>query len=245
MKKEFPLASKIYSKKTINKTKDKVKLLGINNTLDPIYFLNLRLLTTIIIFFIILYFFPTGYIYAPLISVAYYYLIYYYSIDYQIKKRARKLEFEALYFFEVLTLTIEAGRDLKSAIEITCNNIDSEISDEFKKTIKEVKYSKTLDEALKDMRKRIPSDNINNIILNISQTSIFGGNIIDTMYNQIDFLSDRKMQDIKGQISKLPVKISILSVIFFVPLMLLLILGPVILNLLFTWIRYNYLILFI
>lgn len=234
MKKEFPLAGKIYSKKSINKTKDKVKLLGINNTLDPIYFLNLRLLTAILIFFIVLYLFPLGYIYAPIISVSYYYLIYYYAIDYQIKKRSRKLEFEALYFFEVLTLTIEAGRDLKSSIEITCKNIDSEISDEFKKTIKEVNYSKSLDEALKDMRKRIPSDNINNIILNISQTSIFGGNIIDTMYNQIDFLSDRKMQDIKGQISKLPVKISILSVIFFVPLMLLLILGPVILNVLFN-----------
>lgn len=234
MKKEFPLAGKIYSKKSINKTKDKVKLLGINNTLDPIYFLNLRLLTAILIFFIVLYLFPLGYIYAPIISVSYYYLIYYYAIDYQIKKRSRKIEFEALYFFEVLTLTIEAGRDLKSSIEITCKNIDSEISDEFKKTIKEVNYSKSLDEALKDMRKRIPSDNINNIILNISQTSIFGGNIIDTMYNQIDFLSDRKMQDIKGQISKLPVKISILSVIFFVPLMLLLILGPVILNVLFN-----------
>lgn len=234
MKKDFPLASKLYTKKSINKTKDKIKLLGIYNTLDPIEFLNLRLLTSIIIFFVILYLFPIGYIYAPIISVAYYYLIYYFAIDYQIKKRARKLEFEALYFFEVLTLSVETGRDLKSAIEITCNNIDSEISDEFKKTIKEVNYSKTLDEALKDMRKRIPSDNINNIILNISQTSIFGGNIIDTMYNQIDFLSDRKMQDIKGQISKLPIKISIMSVIFFIPLMLLLILGPVILNVLFS-----------
>lgn len=234
MKKEFPLASKIYTKKAINKTKNKVKLLGIYNTLDPISFLNLRLITSIIIFFVILYLFPTGYIYGPIISVAYYYLVYYFAIDYQIKKRARKLEFEALYFFEVLTLSVETGRDLKSAIEITCNNIDSEISLEFKKTINEVNYSKTLDEALKDMRKRIPSDNINNIILNISQTSIFGGNIIDTMYNQIDFLSDRKMQDIKGQISKLPVKISILSVIFFIPLMLLLILGPVILNVLFS-----------
>ena len=80
------------------------------------------------------------------------------------------------------------------------------------------------------MRKRIPSDNINNIILNISQTNIFGGNIIDTMYNQIDFLADKKLQDIRGQIAKLPIKISVISVVFFIPLMLLLVLGPVIIS---------------
>ena len=137
-----------------------------------------------------------------------------------------------------LLLTIQTGsnkerivtsfNDLKSALEITCDNIDSELSNEFKKTLNEMNYSKSLDEALDDMRKRIPSDNINNIILNISQTNIFGGNIIDTMYNQIDFLADKRIQSIRGQIGKLPIKISILSVIFFIPLMLLIVLGPII-----------------
>ena len=151
----------------------------------------------------------------------YYYALYYIVIDYQIKKRIKKLESEAVYFFEVLTLSVETGRNLKSALEITCKNIDSEISDEFQKTLDETKYSKSLDEALQDMRKRIPSDNINNIILNISQTNIFGGNIIDTMYNQIDFLADKKIQDIRGQISKLPIRISVISVVFIVPIVLL------------------------
>ncbi len=230
--KEFALARKIYSKKTIEKTKHKVEQLGIYNKLDPIVFLNVRLLTTIILFFVILYLVPDyGYIYAPFASVLYYYGLYYLVIDYQIKKRAKKLENEAVYFFEVLTLSVETGRDLKSALEITCKNIDSEISDEFKKTINEVNFSKTLDEALDSMRKRIPSDTINNIILNISQTNIFGGNIIETMYNQIDFMSDKRIQEIRGQINKLPMKISILSVIFFIPLMLLLVLGPIIVSL--------------
>jgi len=229
--KEFTLARKIYSKNTIEKTKHKVEQLGIYSKLDPILFLNIRLLTTIILFFVILYFVPDyGYIYAPFFSVLYYYGLYYFVIDYQIKKRIKKLENEAVYFFEVLTLSVETGRDLKSALEITCKNIDSEISDEFKKTINEVNFSKTLDEALDSMRKRIPSDNINNIILNISQTNIFGGNIIETMYNQIDFMSDKRIQEIRGQINKLPIKISIISVIFFIPLMLLLVLGPIIVS---------------
>ena len=231
MRKEFVLALRIYPKKSIEKTKHKVEQLGIYNKLNPIVFLNIRLITTIILFFVILYLVPDyGYIYAPLLSAIYYFGLYYIVIDYQIKKRIKKLENEAVYFFEVLTLSVETGRDLKSALEITCKNIDSEISDEFKKTLNEINFSKSLDEALDSMRKRIPSDNINNIILNISQTNIFGGNIIETMYNQIDFMSDKRIQEIRGQINKLPIKISILSVVFFIPLMLLLVLGPIIIS---------------
>lgn len=231
MKKEFSLEKRLYTKKSIEKTKLKVEQLGIYSKLDPIVFLNIRLITTIILFFIILILVPDyGYIYAPLISVLYYFGVYYIFIDYQIKKRIKKLEREAVYFFEVLTLSIETGRDLKSALEITCKNIDSEISDEFKRTLNEMHFSKSLGEALEDMRKRIPSDNINNIILNISQTNIFGGNIIETMYNQIDFMSDKRIQEVRGQINKIPIKISVLSVVFFIPLMLLLVLGPIIVN---------------
>ena len=234
MKKEFSLAQKLYTKNSLKKTEDKIKLLGINNTLNPIKFLNFRLITTLILFFVLLSILETGYIYAPLFSVIYYFFIYYIVIDYNIAKRTKKLEMEAQYFFEVLSLAVESRSDLKSALEVTANNIDSELSLEFKKTLEEIKYSKSLDEALRGMRKRIPSDNINNMILNISEASIFGGNIIDTMHNQIDFLSDKRIQDIRGEISKIPIKISILSVVFFIPLMLLLVLGPVILNMLFS-----------
>lgn len=230
--KKFPLARKLYTKKSIDKTTKKIKLLGVQTKLDAIDFLNFRLLTTLLLFFILLIFLNSGYIYAPIFSILYYIFIYYIVIDYRIKVRARNLEIEAQYFFEVLTLSIETGRDLKTALEITVKNIDSSISDEFKSTLEEVNYSKTLDEALRDMRKRIPSDNINNIILNISEASIFGGNIIDTMYNQIDFLADKRINDARAQISKLPMKISVVSVIFFIPLMMLLILGPVLLNML-------------
>ena len=228
---KFSIAPKIYTKKSIDKTKKKVELLGVNCKLDPIKFLNFRLISTIILFFIILLLIDNyGYIYAPILSILYYIGIYYYVIDYQIKKRIRTLENEAVYFFEVLTLSVEAGRNLKTALEVTCDNIDSELSLEFRKALSEINYSKTLEEALDSMRKRIPSGNVNNIILNISETAMFGGNVIETLYNQIDFLADKRLQDIRSKIAKLPIKISVISVLFFVPLMLLLILGPVIIS---------------
>ena len=80
------------------------------------------------------------------------------------------------------------------------------------------------------MKKRMPSDTINNVILNITQSNMFGNSIIDTLYRQVDFLRDKKVLEVKSVIAKMPIKISVTSVLFFVPIIILLILTPVILN---------------
>ena len=129
-----------------------------------------------------------------------------------------------------MTLTLESGKNLQNSLELTCKNIDSELSNEFLKSLNEVKVGKTLIEALGDMQKRIPSENINNIIMNIMQTNYFGNSIIDTMNSQVDYLREKQILDIKGQINKIPNKISVVSVLFIVPLILLLILGPYIVS---------------
>ena len=82
------------------------------------------------------------------------------------------------------------------------------------------------------MKKRIPSETINNILLNITQTNIFGNSIIETMNNQVEYLREKQMMEVKAQINKIPNKVSIISVIFIIPLILLIILGPFIIELL-------------
>lgn len=223
---------KIYQDKTIKKIEKKVKLLGCDYNYDVIDLLNKRLISTIAILFIIVVLSPHGAILGPLVAIAYYFLIEYFFLDYRIKKRSSKLDYEALYFFEVLALTLESGRNLKSALEMTSNSIDNSLSREFKRCVSEVSLGKSFTESLKGMKERIPSQIINNVILNITQSNMFGNNIIDSLYNQIDYLRESKLLEVKAKIAKLPVKISAISVLFFVPIMLLIILSPVILNML-------------
>ncbi len=223
---------KIYQDKTIKKVDAKVKLLGSRYNYDVIDLLNKRLVSTLAILFFIVVISAHGYILGPIIALLYYFLVEYFFLDYRIKKRSSKLEYEALYFFEVLTLTLESGKNLKGALEMSAQSIDSDLALEFRKTVSEVSLGKSLTESLKDMKARIPSQTINNVILNITQSNIFGNNIINSLYNQIDYLRESKLLEVKSQISKLPVKISAISVLFFVPIMLLIILCPVILNML-------------
>lgn len=221
---------KIFNKRTIKKIEDKVNLLGASNKYDAIQLLTTRLLTSIFFFVFIFSFFDYGYILAIVFVIVYYFLFEYVMLDSKIKQREKKLNNEAIYFFEVLTLSLQTGRNLAEAITITVNSVDGDLSREFKEALRETGFGKSLTESLNDMQKRIPSDSINNIILALTQANVYGSSIISTMYNQIDYLREKRKMEIKAQISKIPTKISVISVFFFIPLILLIILGPVLLS---------------
>lgn len=221
---------KLYSRKYVNKIVAKFKLLGITNNMDPFDFLISRIITSVILFCLCLYCLDYGYFIAPIVLVIYYNLFNEIFLNAKIKKRNILLEKEAMHFFEVLTLSLETGRNLTEAIDVTTSNVGGMLSDEFKEAIREISFGKSMSEALNDMQSRIPSDTINNVILSLTQSNLYGNSIIENLYTQIDYLREKRKMEIKGRISKVPVLISIISVLFFVPLLLIIILGPVILE---------------
>ena len=230
MKNKKSFINRIYREKDIKKIDAKINQFGVSKKFDTQYFMNFRFFSSMIVFVVLFIFADLGALIAPVITVLWYILVGYFMIDKPLKRRERKLDNEAYYYFEVLTLALESGRNLENAIKMACKYIDSEISSEFKETIKQVNFGKSLTESLSVMSMRIPSLTINNIILNMEQSNLFGNSIIETMYNQLDFLKDKQIMDIKAQINKIPNKISIFSVLFFIPLILLIILGPVLID---------------
>ena len=225
------IIKKIYREKDIEKLNNNLKLIGETKINSAEKFYMIRIITTIILLGILITF-KFKYIFIILILLLYYNLYYYILITKPLKDREKKLELESLVFFEVLELTLESGKNLLNSLELTCYNIESELSREFQKSLDEVKYGKSLMEALDSLRKRIPSDAVNNIILNIIETSEFGNSIVESIHNQIDYLREKQIMDTKAIINKIPNKVSIVSVIFIIPLILLIILGPFIINLL-------------
>lgn len=217
---------KIYGEKELKEIEYKLRCLGPDTKFTVATFAFTRIITTILVFILIIMIFDAGYIYAPFVAVGYYYLFYYLNITKKLSIRNRRLEHQALYFFEILTLTLESGRNLENALIVTCDNVDSEISNEFKKALDEMKFGKSLIETLSDLKDRMSSDIVGNIILNIIQTNRFGNSILDTLYNEVDFLRQKELMTVKEQINKIPNKVSIISVLFIVPLIIVLILGP-------------------
>ena len=226
MEEQTKFIERIYGRKELDEINKKLKCLGTDTKYNATTFCLSRLIITVIAFILTVLLTDMGYIYAPFVAIACYYLFYYLNITKKLDARNRRLEHQALYFFEILTLTLESGRNLEKALQVTCDNVDSEISREFKNALDEMNYGKSLIEALSDLKNKISSDIIGNIILNIIQTNRFGNSILDTLYNEVDFLRQKELLTTKEQINKIPNKVSIISVLFIVPLILVLILGP-------------------
>ena len=129
MGKKINTFHKIHSQIIIDKYQKKIDLLGYKNSYDAVKFLNIRLISSILIFFVLLYFLRLGYIIAPVVTLLYFIFLPKFYLDKKIEERANKLDDEAMYFFEVLTLSLETGRNLKNALELTARNVDSELSD--------------------------------------------------------------------------------------------------------------------
>lgn len=210
----------------VEKLQTQINQLGFYNNFNAYKFLSISLITALALMICLYYFTDIHYLLVPIIAIAYYYLLYYIVIIYAVDKRTKRLDNEALEFFEVLTLALESGRNLETALKITVENVDSELSAEFALALKEIKYGKSFYEALRDMRKRIPSESVNNVILSIIEANSHGGSILENMHNQIDFLREKQFLAVRESINKIPNKISIISVLLMVPLMILIVLGP-------------------
>ena len=206
--KEKDFIYKIYTKKEIQKISNKINMFGVSKKMTVESFMNTRLFTSLIVFVFTFLFVDYSAILSPIITVIWYFLFNYFLLDRPLKKREKKLDSEAYYYFEVLTLALESGRNLENAIKMACQYIDSEISDEFKETLKQVNFGKSLAESLSLMNQRIPSLTIRNIILNIEQSNMFGNSIIDTMYDQIDFLRDKQILESRFIIGKTQMEIA-------------------------------------
>lgn len=223
------LVEKIYTKKHIEKINKKNKLFGLSKNYD-IYELLLTNLIIALFIFLILILFKVNIILDLIICIIYFILSEYLFFDYRLAKRAKKLEKESIFYFQILSLNIESGNNLVKAIELTSNNIRNDLSNEFIKVLDDVSFGKSLNEALDDLKERIPSDTVNNIVLNLIESNIYGSNIVESLSNQISYLSDKILLDTKARINKMPIKISLVSVFIFIPLILLIILSPLVIN---------------
>lgn len=222
------LVNKIYTKETIARIKKKNKQFGVEHNYDVDLILGNHLIISIFIFIIALI--DTTLLKSILIVIAYFFLAEYFFFDYRLAKRRKKLEKQSTFFFQILSLTLESGNNLKNSIDLTCKNMDNELSREFKKAMDDMTLGKSLNESLDDLKTRIPSDTINNIILNLMESNIYGNNIIESLNRELDYISDKIILEAKGKINKMPIKISIVSVLIFIPLLMLIIIGPLIIR---------------
>lgn len=223
------VSEKLYLKSTIKRINYKVRL--IDSKINIYIFLNLRLFISLVIFGLTIYL-TKNILLALLLIVPLYIIIEYFVFDTKIKKRNELLEQELVFYLDMLIISYSATLNFKKALEITTENVDSNISKEFKKVLKEINLGKTSNEALTNMMNRIDSNNIKNILFNIKETITYGNNPLSILKEQREYLNKVILINAKYHISKLPLKIITILVLLFIPLIILFLFAPIIIDLL-------------
>ena len=227
---EYELVKRLFRKQTIDKYLKKNTYLHNKDNNSVYSFLILRLFISIIIFFLTFIFLDRNLLISIIITTSFIILYTYFKYDYKIKIREKKLEKEASFFFEVLVLSLKSGKNLNQALEITIKSIDNTFSNEFKEVLDEVNYGKSTIEVINDFKDKISSENIKNILIGITEAYTLGKDMVETIEKELVLLDNKRITDIKKYINRLPITVSVVSVFILIPLMLLLILSPVILE---------------
>lgn len=221
----------IFRRHEIEKIEAKIICLSEASRVSLNFFLLFRLVSTIVFFFFILYTNELGIILAPIFTIIYYILIDVLVLERAIIREGKKLDEEAIHFFQVLMISLEAGNSFKIALEKTTASIDSSLALKFNRALLELNYGKQLHEVLNEMSKRVPSVMVRNIIVNLAASHLLGSSMSESLNNQIDYLENVLIMTAKKEVGKIPIKISIVSVLIFMPLIMLLILAPIVIKL--------------
>lgn len=195
-----------------NRLQRKLDLLGYRVNAKTI--IIFRIVSSIILFLVLLLISKVGYVLAPLITLIYYFLVEYLFIDLAIYYRSLSLESDAIEFFTVFSLSLKGGRNVKKAIAITTDIVDNELSIEFKKVLNDLKVGKSLEESLMLLESRIPSESINNILINIREANRFGNDISSSIDKQLSLINAKQEKKLIKKYKVVPLYLTIVSISF-------------------------------
>ena len=206
------IASRFYEKSRIDRLRIKIKMLGINY--DPYILMSGKVILSVLLFLVLLIN-RCGIIVPVIVAILFYFIIGFLFIDLRIYFRMRRLEKDAVDFIPLLLLSMENGRNIRSAIEVSCETINNELSREFRRTLEDVKVGRSLDEALKELGERIPSNYINNIILSLEEANKLGVSVTDSINRQLTLIKENRTNYEKRILKGIPLHLAILCILCF------------------------------
>ncbi|MDD3119769.1 MAG: type II secretion system F family protein [Victivallales bacterium] len=132
---------------------------------------------------------------------------------------------------DLLTLSVEAGKDFLSALrDIVRRRKKDALGEEFDRVLKEIQLGKPRSQALKEMAQRVQLPDLSTVVNAIVQAEELGVSIADLLRIQGDLLRGKRFTRAEAMANKAPVKILFPLVIFIFPAIFIIILVPMLMN---------------
>lgn len=145
-------------------------------------------------------------------------------------KRVEAIERELPDVLDVLAISVEAGVGLEGAIQAVTERFHSPLADELAHTLSEMELGLSRREALQNLRGRTDLPDLNGFVLALVQADALGMPMTRVLQTQADEMRRRRRQKVREEAAKLPVKLIFPLVVFILPSLFIVILGPAVIR---------------
>ena len=132
---------------------------------------------------------------------------------------------------DLIIVCVEAGNSLDSALAIVSLRLKGPLADEFARMLREIALGKGRHDAMHDMAMRVGAPDLQSFVAAIVQADQLGVSIGQVLRVQGEAMRVRRRQRAEESAAQAPVKMLIPLVLFILPSLMIIIMGPVVLGL--------------
>jgi tight adherence protein C len=157
----------------------------------------------------------------------------YYLPQYWVNRRVGQREAEIVAGFpdalDMMLVCVEAGQSLDQTILRVARETKAgypALAEEFEMVSNEVKAGKERVTVLKDMAERVGIPDVASFVTTLIQSATFGTSIAEALRVYSDEMRDKRVMRAEEKANKLPTKLTLGTMMFTVPALLLILIGP-------------------
>lgn len=145
-------------------------------------------------------------------------------------KRQKEIRLSLPDIMDLLVVSVQAGLAFDIALLRVVDRYRGAVSVEFQRVLREMQLGRTRRDALRDMADRVDIPELNALVSAVIQAEQLGVGVSGVLSLQSDLIRDKRQQFIEEQAMKAPVKMLFPLVFLIFPSLLVVILGPAVLN---------------
>jgi tight adherence protein C len=146
------------------------------------------------------------------------------------EKRQAQIRRDLPDILDLLAISVEAGVGLEGAIEVVGSNFDTPLAHELGRMLREMELGVSRRTALQNMKARIDVHDVSNFVLSLVQADALGMPIGRVLRTQAHEMRLKRRQWAREKAGKLPVKIIFPLVMFILPALFVIVLGPAVIS---------------
>jgi tight adherence protein C len=141
-------------------------------------------------------------------------------------KRQQKIQKSLPDAMDLLTISVEAGLGFDAALAQVARNTEGPLAGEFFRVLQEMQIGKGRSESLRAMGDRTDAPELRSFVASMVQAEVFGIPIANVLRTQAKEMRIKRQQRAEELAMKVPVKIMVPLVLFILPALFVVIIGP-------------------